>query len=56
MNNKPIENKVRILLHGKEFMIPPGGSLGLLALGNVGIRAWKKAKSEWEKNQTHDKK
>jgi hypothetical protein len=38
----------------KEFIVPPGGSLGLLALGNVGIRAWKKAKKEWEENQNKD--
>jgi hypothetical protein len=23
----------------------------LLALGNVGVRAWKKAKKEWEESQ-----
>lgn len=43
-------------MNGKEFVVPPGGSLGLLALGNVGIRAWKQAKSEWEKDQIHGKK
>jgi hypothetical protein len=36
---------------GEEYFVPPGGSLGLLALGSVGVRAWKKAKKEWEDNQ-----
>lgn len=35
----------------QEFVVPPGGSLGLLALGNIGVRAWKKAKKEWEETQ-----
>jgi hypothetical protein len=33
----------------QEFVIPPGGSLGLLALGNIGVRAWKKAKKNGKK-------
>jgi hypothetical protein len=36
---------------GENYIAPPGGSLGLLALGNVGVRAWKKAKKEWEETQ-----
>lgn len=36
---------------GEEYIVPPGGSLGLLALGSVGVRAWKKAKKEWEDTQ-----
>ena len=36
---------------GDEYIVPPGGSLGLLALGNVGVRAWRKAKTEWQKSQ-----
>lgn len=36
---------------GEEYNVSPGGSLGLLALGSVGVRAWKKAKKEWEDNQ-----
>jgi len=38
----------------QEFAVPPGGSLGLLALGNIGVRAWKKAKKEWEETQNKD--
>ncbi len=48
-NNK--KKEVTILLNGKPFEVPPGGSLGILALGSVGVRAWKKAKKEWEENQ-----
>ena len=56
MTKNNTDKKTRILMNGKEFQVPPGGSLGLLALGNVGIRAWKKAKSEWEKDQVNGEK
>ena len=56
MSNKSSKLESRFLLNGKEFIVPPGGSLGLLALGNVGIRAWRKAKLDWEKTQVHVKK
>jgi len=36
---------------GEDFIVPPGGSLGLLALGSVGVRAWRSAKNEWDNNQ-----
>jgi hypothetical protein len=36
---------------GENYVVPPGGSLGLLALGNVGVRAWKKARKDWESTQ-----
>lgn len=29
------------------YEVPPGGSLGLLALGSVGVRAWRKARDEY---------
>jgi len=50
------KKKVTITLKGKPFEVPPGGSLGLLALGNVGIRAWKQAKKEWENEQENGEK
>lgn len=34
-----------IQLNGETFKIPAGGTLGLLALGNIGVRAWKEAKA-----------
>lgn len=45
---------VSIILDGKPFEVPPGGTLGLLALGNIGISAWKKSKAEWLKNNEND--
>jgi hypothetical protein len=45
-----------IILHGKEFKVPPGGTLGVLALGNIGVRAWRAAKKEWEKENQKDEK
>jgi hypothetical protein len=29
-----------------KFVVPPEGSLGLLALGAVGLKAWRKARKE----------
>jgi hypothetical protein len=34
-------------MNDKEFKVPPGGTLGVLALGSVGVRAWKKSKKEY---------
>lgn len=48
--NKKQEPK-EIKLNGKPFEVPPGGSLGVLALGNIGVRAWKKAKEKFEKKE-----
>lgn len=48
-NSRIINNTTK-----KEFIVPPGGSLGLLALGSIGVRAWKKAKKEWEETQKSD--
>lgn len=50
MKTNNSKEKVVITLQGKPFEVPPGGTLGILALGNIGIRAWKKAKSEWLKS------
>ena len=48
MKNK---NAAKITYQGKQYNIPPGGSLGLLALGNIGVRAWKAARDSYlEKN------
>lgn len=38
---------IRLLTeHGKDFEIPEGGSLGLLALGYVGLMLWREKKRE----------
>jgi hypothetical protein len=44
MKNK--ETK-KVVFQGKHYNVPPGGSLGLLALGNVGVRAWKEARDNY---------
>jgi hypothetical protein len=44
------ENKI-ITIKGSEFQVPPGGSLGLLALGNIGVRAWRRAQKEWKEKE-----
>lgn len=49
MEKKEKDKAIRV--QGKAFKIPPDGSIGILALGNVGVRAWKKAKKEWEDKQ-----
>jgi len=43
-----------IIMNGKPFEVPPGGTLGILALGNVGIRAWKKASMNWKEKETKE--
>ena len=47
-NSKSDErNELKILTKdGKEFEVPVEGSLGLLALGTVGIQAWRKKQRE----------
>jgi len=47
-NSKSDErNELKILTKdGKEFEVPVEGSLGLLALGAVGIQAWRKKQRE----------
>ncbi len=48
------EKKVVITLQGKPFEVPPGGTLGVLALGNIGIRAWREARKQWENKEKKD--
>lgn len=56
MKKNNTKEKVIIVNKGKPFEVPPGGTLGILALGSVGVRAWKKAKAEWLKSNENDKK
>ncbi len=44
-----------IQLKGETFKIPVGGTLGLLALGNIGVRAWKEAKANNLKDKPEEK-
>lgn len=45
------QKSITIIMNNKPFEVPPGGSLGLLALGNVGVRAWKQAAAIWKENE-----
>jgi len=45
ISDKPAKLKL-ISPEGKEMNIPPEGALGLLALGAVGIKAWRQARKE----------
>jgi len=56
MKDKKETTKHVITMNGKPFEVPPGGTLGIFALGSVGIRAWRKAKKEYEESQQHGKK
>ena len=42
--------------HGDAYDIPEGGSLGLLALGYVGLMLWREKKMQLEKGKGHEKK
>lgn len=42
-----MENKIRLKTeHSEDFDIPEGGSLGLLALGYVGVMLWREKRKE----------
>ncbi len=50
------ENKESNSVNSK-YNIPLEGSLGLLALGDIGLRAWRKVKREArDKNKSNEKK
>lgn len=42
-------DKKLTIASGKEVVITPEGSLGLLALGDVGLRAWRKVRNDYDK-------
>jgi hypothetical protein len=39
---------------GKQFEVTPEGSIGLLALGSVGLKAWRKVRREYYKNNPEE--
>lgn len=49
------ENKI-LTSNKEEFDIPVEGSIGLLALGDVGLRAWRKVRKEAKIKLMKDKK
>ena len=44
-------NKARTKIN---YKIPPEGSLGLLALGDIGLEAWRKVKREFNKEKLNE--
>lgn len=51
---KKEEKNLTFIFNGKPFEVPPGGSLGLLALGNIGVRAWKKAAADFQEKEKNE--
>lgn len=53
-----VVSKILIIMENKKSVITPKGSLGLLALGDIGLQAWrevKKAEYMKEKNKNEEK-
>jgi hypothetical protein len=51
-SNSPNKNQKVLIGEGlKEYHIPVEGSLGLLALGAVGLKAWRQKRNSVNKNQ-----
>lgn len=42
-------------MENKEYIVTPQGSLGLLALGHIGIKKWREAINANKKNQDSKK-
>jgi hypothetical protein len=56
MTDKKVKKEVTIMYEGKPFTVPPGGTLGVLALGSVGVRAWKKAREIYFEKEGNEQK
>ncbi|MCR9172732.1 MAG: hypothetical protein NXI10_09585 [bacterium] len=48
MKDNKENQKVVITMNGKPFKVPPGGTLGVLALGNIGVRAIREANKKYK--------
>lgn len=46
-----MEEKSSMPIPGEEYHVTPEGSLGLLALGAAGLKAWRKSRLEAGKNE-----
>ncbi len=55
MNTKSEDIKIYNPKTGKEMEVPLEGSLGLLALGAVGLRAWRVARKKSRQQNKPDK-
>jgi len=49
------KKSVTITMNGKPFEVPPGGTLGVLALGNIGVRAIKDANKNYKEEKEDGK-
>ena len=50
--NINLDKKKEKVTKGLPFKIPKQGSLGLLAYGDIGLRAWRKVKAEFFKKDS----
>jgi hypothetical protein len=55
MKDKKDTKKPVITMNGKPFKVPPGGTLGVLALGNIGIRAIREANKQYNEEKEDGK-
>ncbi|HAE13017.1 MAG: hypothetical protein H6548_08030 [Chitinophagales bacterium] len=46
-NKKEVKQITITTKDGKPFAVPPEGSLGLLALGHVGLMAWRQSRAAY---------
>ena len=44
------DSSIEIIKEGRKYDIPIEGSLGLLALGAVGLKAWRKVRREAQRS------
>lgn len=56
MDNKKSDIESNESISTNEYVIRPEGSLGLLALGAVGLEAWRKVKKEANKQKKENSK
>lgn len=53
-NLKPLNMKTNQSSKDKPVKITPAGSLGLLAFGDIGLRAWRQVKKEFYTKASHE--
>lgn len=55
VNKVPIEQSPLMTLEGEAYSIPPEGSLGLLAMGYVGVQLWREKRETTKNNNNNEK-
>ena len=53
--NLEINSEKQIFLNNEKFDVPAEGMLGLLALGDVGLKLWRKKRAEAMKQEEEEK-